>query len=140
MPPRSAKKPIVYETRILAYLDILGWKDQVERSSKALRDGRRRRSHETSEGGGERHSRIQTGDGEKIPRGADGTGRDGLLGHGRALVRADRVVGPGTRHPGSTILPAPLMALGLYVRGAIVRGLLHHRDNVILWSCPQRGA
>jgi len=131
MRPRSGKKPIVYETRILAYLDILGWKDQVERSSKAPSamvavDAAMKRLKAAASDIRE-YKRVMT----RRSRG-EWTAPD-------VTVFSDTVALSCVPTEWSVQVLAiqvqrfclSLMALGLYTRGAIVRGLLHHKDNII---------
>jgi hypothetical protein len=120
-----------YEDRILAYIDILGWTDVVRRSSteqsgiedistalKALRMAEERariiRDHET--GQSRQHLALEV-----------------------TLFSDTAVLSCRPNMLAITILVSQvqwfcvdLMLAGLFTRGAIVRGLLHHKDGVIV--------
>jgi hypothetical protein len=116
----------VYEERVLAYIDILGWKELIERSAKDFSV-----------------MATVTKAVESLIKHADfvrNVGRAVLIGKGLQLtVFSDTVVLSCRSNPRAAYFLLShaqkfcldLMEAGVYTRGAIVRGPLFHRGGVI---------
>jgi hypothetical protein len=121
---------IIYTNRILAYVDILGWRDLIRRSmddvsvmevvARGVASLRRESILLAAKGSGEPDNR-----GILLPE---------------VTVFSDTVVASCVPHPTAIkvlvsqvqFFCVGLMVAGLYTRGAIVSGKLHHHDGVIL--------
>jgi hypothetical protein len=131
----------VYQSRLLLYVDVLGWREEIRAGGGARLLDVLHRIHAYSETHNERvRKEYRTRDGERveIEPGRWGTRQmNPMFFEVQCGAFSDHFAYSVPRDFGGRILTAAtklvvdLLHMGFLTRGAIVLGDLHHRDNVI---------